>query len=230
MGKHAFPVSWLAAALLLGVAVAPAQAQRIRIVDKVPKPHSQNARTIQKTYEWLGCLARTKRAEAVAYLAAQNENEAQRAWEGLFPRNETLCLSAIRARIHPVLLRGVLAEMLYEEQAPEALTDEGAAAPPISPPGVSLRWTEATPPDEGAAGYRIADCYARLHPASVRMLLETKPGSKDELMQMRALHPRLSECAKQGSKPILNLPLMRASLAEALYQQRLSSAPAVENR
>ena len=152
------------------------------------------------------CIARTKKDEAVAFLASEiDTSEEAAAFDSLFGRARNMCMgnfvSAQMLRSH---VRGVVAEGLFErldrEQAERNLMAERAG------------------PEEVSGIHDFAACYVASHPVEARGLLdETRVGTKGEAEYVRQLAPGFGDCLPQGIEVRIYPIDVRMAFAEALY-------------
>lgn len=112
-----------------------------------------------------------------------------------------------------LLLRGMIAEALYEADFP-------AAPNPAEPVAVEpLAWPRGhdTAP-QLAPVYELGRCLVAANPGRVHHLLASEPFSAEERQQLRALTPLLAPCLNSGSSVETNRETLRAVLAESLYR------------
>jgi len=111
----------------------------------------------------------------------------------------------------PLLLRGALAETLYEAQfaQPPAVRTPPAAAAPFRP-GASRQ--------DMVSAFALADCAAARQPDLVRALMATEPETDVEGAALQALNPVFGQCVTPGATLNVDRGSIRAILAESLYR------------
>jgi hypothetical protein len=130
-------------------------------------------------------------------------------------------------QVSAVLLRGALAQALYETQFPKPVLPSSTAetVPPI-------QWGKD---NEMAATlapvYELGRCAAASNTALVQALAATEPASPAEMAALAALMPKLQPCLDRGTTFRTNRPTLRAILVESLYKwsvARRSGGPPAE--
>jgi hypothetical protein len=164
------------------------------------------------------CLAETKRAKSEAFIAAATGTpEEAAAYKQLIGRNTTCLADLTRLSTSRAILRGAIAEGLYELRY-------AAGAP------VSSQLVAATEVPRSIIG-QFADCYARAHPLEVhRLLTQTRIASKDEHAAFVRMAPGFSACLPAGRQVALRPTEIRLGLAEALYRATLVRQPALAGK
>ena len=121
-----------------------------------------------------------------------------------------------------VVLRGAIAQVLYEEKF--------AARAPVAKPTAVLRAYDWPKTGETAAQlatiYSFADCFVAAQPAGVRQLVLTAPGSAEESAALRALSPNFASCLVKDVTFNTNRETMRAVLTESLHRWSVAQANA----
>lgn len=150
------------------------------------------------------CFARSNRAGALALIAtAPGSPEESALFNQLVSRREEICLGeGTNTSGSLIYWRGVIAE---------ALLESNTAVP------AELR-QQATTVDQVRDLGGVARCYAAGHGAEVRALLETRPGSREELAASTALWPEFRRCLPPQVNVRLNAQWIRYLLAEALLR------------
>jgi hypothetical protein len=121
-----------------------------------------------------------------------------------------------------VVLRGAIAQVLYEEKF-------AARAPVVKPAAVprAYDWpTTGQTAAQLATIYSFADCFVAAQPASVRQLVLTAPGSAEESAALRAMRPKFASCLVKDVTFNTNRETMRAVLTESLHRWSLAQAKA----
>ncbi|HEX8621597.1 MAG TPA: hypothetical protein VF718_06460 [Allosphingosinicella sp.] len=121
-----------------------------------------------------------------------------------------------------VVLRGAIAQVLYEEKF-------GARPPAPSPTAVPLAYdwpATGQTAAQLATIYSFADCFVAAQPAGVRQLVLTAPGSAEESAALRALRPHFASCLVKDVTFNTNRETMRAVLTESLHRWSLAQAKA----
>ena len=153
------------------------------------------------------CYAWTQRSNAIALVSTRGGSADEAAlYKRLFSKPYQSCLSlASELRFDHSMVRGAIAEGLYQKAVPVPATLAVTAAPAVE----SVR-------NLGDA----ALCYAVRNRAKVQALLSsTKLGSKEEAEAVQKLLPELSNCIPVGAKKVsLSYPLLRTKLAEAMWR------------
>lgn len=174
------------------------------------------------------CLVKADPSGSMAFVMAIPGTQASyAAREKLAPRMPE-CLSnsidqflsgRVRMQIQPTMARGVIAEALYKLQfAGKAQPTGHVSAPPILPPSL------AGPSDrEEAIIYDFAQCVTEKDPASVRSLVLSKIGSREEQSAIAALTPSLPPCLSRGETLKADRLTFRTRLTEALYRWSISA-------
>ena len=121
-------------------------------------------------------------------------------------------------QVSAVLLRGALAQALYETQFAHAVPPPAQAAtvPPIE-------WSKDNPMAGTLAPvYELGRCAAASDTALVQDLAATAPASPAEAAALATLMPRLQPCLNRGTTFRTNRPTLRAILIESLYKWSLA--------
>ena len=165
---------------------------------------SQNMQAFTELSAFGRCFVRANRAGALSLIAtAPGSAEEHALFDRLVSRREETCLGAGTNTAGSLIYwRGVIAEALLESNVP--LPAE------LRLPAPAL----AEVRDLGG----VARCYAAGHNAEVRALLETRPGSRQELAAATALWPEFRQCLPPSANIRLNAQWIRYLLAEALLR------------
>lgn len=125
------------------------------------------------------------------------------------------CLET-RARLatSPILLRGALAEALYEAR----FAQPPPARSPAAAPAPSLPAEAAASRQDIAPAFALADCAAGRNAGLVRSLLAADPDGDAEAAALQALNPVFVECVAPGTSLNTDRPGLRALLAQSLYR------------
>jgi hypothetical protein len=117
-----------------------------------------------------------------------------------------------------VVLRGALAQVLYEERfGPKPPTVAAAVAPP------PFEWpAKGQTSAQLATIYDFAGCVVAADPVGARNLVLAIPGSDDESAALRTLRPRFAPCLVRDVTFNTNRETLRAVLAESLYRWSLA--------
>jgi hypothetical protein len=214
----------MASLSIAGAGAAVAQRQYPVQAD-VPRLPAPQVRAMSGLEEMANCLVAGSGAAAMDLLATvPGSREEGRARTRLLPSNETPCLRYVpNLRMENTLLRGSLAEVLYEDKFGSLSAATEAGSFPTSLPGAKVMWTSSTPTDKGAASSAVAKCYVRHDPAGGHALLAARVGSKEERAALKRMAPGFSSCAAPAKAATLNPLLVRGAVAEALYQRAISS-------
>ena len=150
------------------------------------------------------CFARSNRAGALSLIAtAPGSAEEHALFDRLVSRREETCLGeGTNTSGSLVYWRGVIAEALLELNVP---------LPP------ELRQQAPTATEVRDLG-GVARCYSAGHRADVVALLETRPGSRQELAAATALWTEFRRCLPPSVNVRLNPQWIRYLLAEALLR------------
>lgn len=220
----------LAAALMIGLAVlsAPVAAadapeekavrQSVtgsRIMRTIPKRYYDAAKTM-KIYEAFNrCVVDRRRDKVLAILTAPNESPEQyRAINAMIPQEDICLRDASRMRFNAVLLRGGVAEVLYEENNPS----RPSAEKDVAGQGGDYDWTLDTPKGGLDLLMAMTACYAAARPGEIHDLLLTTPASDAEAVLLEKMADRFGSCLPAGTKLSMNPLMLRAALAEGLYR------------
>ena len=220
-GRHALTA--IAVAML--AAPSPAMAGQYGPMNSPPPSSAQGDRTLPQTteptalaevYRAAACVVGRDPAAAGEMLATAPYSREERQKATTLLRSAQRC---VRERdpivTSSVMLRGALAEALYEAQftAPPAAR---APAVPVAPGRI-----DASAPETAAriaSAMALADCSAGTQPETVRGVLATEVGSAEELAALRGLGPVFSGCLPQGSSMDADRGTLRALLADSLYR------------
>ena len=213
----------LAAAML--ATPSPAPAGQYGPMNTPPPSSAQGDRTLPQTaeptapaevYRAAACVAGRDPAAAGEMLATAPYSREERQKATSLLRSAQRC---IRARdpivTSSVMLRGAIAEALYETQ----FTAPPAARTPAVP--VSPSRLDASAPETAAriaSAMALADCSAGAQPETVRAVLATGVGSAEELTALRGMGSVFSSCLAQGSSMDADRGTLRALLADSLYR------------
>jgi hypothetical protein len=169
-----------------------------------PQPASQ-----AEVLRAAACLVGRDAAAAAALLATgpYSRGERQEAVRTLRAAGRCLRLRDGLAT-SPLLLRGALAESLYEAQF---------AQPPAAATAL-LDGAAAAEHADVAPAFSLAQCAAAQQPALVRSLLAADPESAAEGQALQALNPVFSQCVTAGTRVNVDRGSIRALLAESLYR------------
>ena len=161
------------------------------------------------------CLVGRDAAAAAALLATgpYSRDERQEAVRTLRAAERCLRLRDGLAT-SPLLLRGALAESLYEAQfaQPPAAREPAAAATALLDGAAAAEHADVAP------AFSLAHCAAAQQPALVRGLLAADPESAAEGQALQALNPVFSQCVTAGTRVNIDRGSIRALLAESLYR------------
>ena len=155
------------------------------------------------------CYARTQRRNALALIAttpgAPEETEAFR--RRVYGERTTCMFGGTNMTMSTIYARGAIAEGL--------LRSDGVPAEYLLP---------APAPAEVRDLSGAGRCYASRHRAEVQALLETQPGSPEEVAAVRALWNDFRACLPEGARVRLNAPWIRYLLVEGLLRLAPASA------
>ncbi|HEU5482875.1 MAG TPA: hypothetical protein VFU80_07295 [Sphingomicrobium sp.] len=185
-------------------------------------------------HDFAECIAKTMPAEAAAVLVALPDSKEQRVALRILLDRERCLRAASQIEVKASLLRGALAEALYDRSAP--------VTPTLRPRPMLLDFASfagrLTAAD--ASGFDQEDkalltvrwmayCATHENPVGVEAVLRTRIGREDETLAFRELRPTLSACLFRGHQAVVARVPLRAALAEALYQYYLhaNDAPSV---
>jgi hypothetical protein len=121
-----------------------------------------------------------------------------------------------------VVLRGAIAQALYEEKFAARAPDANPTAVPLAHDWPATGETAA----QLATIYSFADCFVAAQPASVRQLVLTVPGSAEESAALRAMRPNFASCLVKDVTFNTNRETMRAVLTESLHRWSVAQAKA----
>jgi hypothetical protein len=216
----------LAAALaFLAALPTPAAAQSVPMEDtphpgqRRPQDQQQPAAAVRITLSRAVACQVGRDAAALEPLLAAAPYSAEEA--AAAARILTLLQQCLDARnaitVTPVVLRGAVAEALYESRFATAQAARGPAL------GVAplLRAEAATANAEAAAlvpMYTMAQCTAARHGEPVRALLATDPGTPAVQAAVQALNPAFVDCARGIGNLTVDGRILRGVLAESLYR------------
>jgi hypothetical protein len=189
-----------------------------------PTPSSQGqqaataATTRADVLRAAGCVTGrdTEAADALLATAPFSGDEREKAVRLLRTAQRCLHASAPIAT-SALMIRGAVAEKLYEARFAEAATARSpatAALPNFQPANVAGLETAALI----TSHYQLAACAAPARPDLVRALLATEPGTDAEGAALTALHPAFRNCVPAGTQISLDHGAIRGMLAEALYR------------
>lgn len=137
------------------------------------------------------------------------------------------CLYNVEITISNVTLRGALYAELYRRTYRERQPDLH---------GVSIDWwaVAAGQDKDRANNYvglrQFAECLVQKHPQESRALMLVPPRSKREEDAVRTMVPDMGACLAAGSEVHLNIELIEALVAEALYRLSAKAAAATATR
>lgn len=167
------------------------------------------------------CVANQKRSASVTmmalpYLSDEQSKSAAKLFSGV---QDCIGYGGYTLRSStPAMVAGV-AEQLIEDLYRRGdvgrfagLSDEAALAMGIKPRN---------------DGEDFAQCVVRRDPKAAKLVIATKPASKEETTQVGKMIPHLGPCLIQGQDLKLNVPSVRAIAAVGLYQL-LSAAPGAQ--
>ena len=220
-GRHVQAV--IAAAML--ATASPAQAGQYGPMNSPPPSSAGGDRTLPQStaptapaevYRAAACVVGRDAAAATEMLATAPYSREEREKATSLLRSAQRC---IRMRdpilTSSVMLRGAIAEALYETQ----FTSPPAARAPAVP--VSPNRLDASAPETAAriaSAMALADCTAGTQPETVRAMLATEAGSAEELAALRGMGSLFSGCLAQGSSMDADRGTLRALLADSLYR------------
>lgn len=195
-------------ALSCALISAPAQAQIAPgLSGSSTTTYTTNATEFWQDLRGFGtCFASQSEAAAWALIATEPDSKAEAAVYKKMSRGESqACLTDTSLRAPVPLIRGAIAEALYKRGA--AVPAELRQAP--LPAGTPIRML-------GEA----ARCYAASHRADAdNLLVETMPGSKNELAALKAMSDDFFQCLpEKAQKRWFNPTQVRYRLAEALLR------------
>lgn len=162
-----------------------------------------NARPYRELQTFGACLARTRRRAALALIATEPDSpEETKALRGLvYGEHSTCLLSGTEMSMPNVFARGAVAEGLLRTAG-----------------GVPETYRLPSPsPTEVRDLHGAARCYTSSHRTEVEKLLQTSPGTREEVTAVAALWEGLKTCMP-NLKVRLNAPWIRFLLAEALLR------------
>lgn len=161
------------------------------------------------------CLVGRDAAAASALLATSPYSSQERQTAVRTLRSAERCLDT-RGRLatSPLLLRGAVAESLYEAQFAQPVT----AASPARAAAALLSAEAAAERADVAPAFALADCTAARHPDLVRSLIAAEPETDGEGTALQALTAVFGECVTPGSTLNVDRAGIRAMLAESLYR------------
>jgi hypothetical protein len=225
-----------AAALLLAIVGTPALAQssdkrasETPLGTRIPRWEKKSlvaeTQAVEIMRRFARCTIKTRRKASVAILSTLPNSKEEAKWVGpLIGLKGSSCLTAAKMTVNSALLRGTIAEVLLDE--PEHGGRVLSVARPQQGFDTFTRPLTAVYQDGMDAGDRavlvgrwVAYCSAHEDPARVRLLLASKPASRDELAALRDMGDLFSKCLLQGQKLELEALSMRALLAEAIYNR-----------
>jgi len=160
------------------------------------------------------CFASQQSDEALSLIATEPGSRAEaEVYKKLFTKPYQSCLGDVVEMRMPIsMVRGAIAEGLYAKHV--ALPASLVLAPPA----------------DGAEIHSISEaarCYAATHPAEVQSLLATKPGSKKEFEQVKAMARDFTKCVPAKARKLPFEPtLVRFRLAEATLKMNGAAAAA----
>jgi hypothetical protein len=156
------------------------------------------------------CVVGRNRGAAENLLASVPDTPPE--WRVLYgPIRSRLQQCVGRIDVSGVLLRGALAEVLYESAYAVAPTGRREVEPMQWPSGHDSA-------ADLAPVYELGRCAAAGHPETIHRLLETTPYSDEERARLRELMPRLQPCLDRGVSFETDRETLRAILAESLYR------------
>ncbi|HEY0148360.1 MAG TPA: hypothetical protein VGB70_05090 [Allosphingosinicella sp.] len=163
------------------------------------------------------CLAKSKAQLSAEFLATRRGTPAEGAAAKRLLGRNTSCLRLLNEMgVERGLLRGAVAEALYEKAAPTPPAPVSAAA------AAAGRMTTAQLKALGYDGLieSVTGCWAAKRPDLVHsLLLDTKLGSDAEAAAVEAMTPRFAECLPTNVKLNLAPSELRLALAEAAYKR-----------
>ena len=208
---------------------APPSAPPPSMGDRPSQQQQASAPTpMAEVWRAAACVAAREPVEAGEILATvpYSRQERQKAL-GLL-RSAQRCIRSREAiTTSPTMLRGAVAEALYEGQF--------AAPQPVRAPAVlvSPSRLDASAPETAAQlapAFALAECSVAAQPETIRNVLTTEVGSEAELAALRGLNPVFAGCITQGTSLNADRGTLRALLADSLYRwsvvQRDGSASA----
>lgn len=150
---------------------------------------------------------------ATAPYSAEERQEAVRSL-----RAAERCVRARGFATSPLLLRGAIAESLYEAQfaQPASPRQPPAQASPLFGPASAAARADM------AAAFGLGDCLAAGHGGLVRALLAADPDSPAEGAALTAMSPAFGACVPAGTQLNIDPGSLRAIAAESLYRWSLA--------
>jgi hypothetical protein len=158
------------------------------------------------------CLVRTRERQMLEFLSTRlNSPEQNRIVRDVIGW-KSRCLQARSMQIDHILLRGAVAEALYRQELRGRQIGRLSRAPEL---------LEADPArNSSAALERFGRCMMANHPALVRPLIGTRPGSREEREALSAIQAALPVCLAQAPARARHPLMLRGALAEAFYLHR----------
>ena len=117
------------------------------------------------------------------------------------------------------LMRGLIAEQAIRASKAQA---EALPALPLERKGYARPWSAAS--GRNPAVNEMAACVADTNPAGVLALLATGPSTSEESSAMRRLDGSIKACLSADLKLAVNTIMVRAALADGLYQRMINPA------
>ena len=175
------------------------------------------------------CLYERYPARAEQLLRSTSAGTAESAYVSLL--DEPLCVSKVvgdheftpddaLGSIH--LMRGMLAEQAIAASRAQV---QALAALPVQQKGYARPWSAAS--GRNPAVDEMVACVADTNPAGILALLKTTPGSSEEGAAMSELDGSIKGCLSAKLKLAVGTRMVRAALADALYQRALNPALSV---
>jgi len=164
------------------------------------------------------CFAARKSAEALALIATEPGSSGEmQTYRQRIRRASVACLSDTDMRAPIYLVRGAIAEGLYERGV--ALPPEMVLSAP--PPGAPMRTLA-----------EMTRCYTANHRDQVRALIDqTRIGSREEYDLLSEMAPDFVLCVPERFREVeFSAPVVRARMAEALYRMPTTPLAAAGGR
>lgn len=169
-------------------------------------------RALEVVHQSARCIVRRARTASENLISAvPNTNAEARIMYGPIASRLDQC-AAMGVYVSNMVLRGAIAEALYELSFPSPPLTSAATVEPI-------QWSAGNSSAATLAPiYELGRCVVAGNAPLVRRLLETEPFSQSERDALRELRPRLDPCLDRGRTYNINRESLRAILAESHYR------------
>jgi len=134
------------------------------------------------------------------------------------------CLADGSLQFDPLLFRGSLYVELYRVQFGTRPADLKPTS--VSPNEIPSAWPNPSLQSFSTL-FNFADCVTHRDPSSVRTIVLSGPGSAQESAALAALSPQFQLCLVKGTQMRVSKSVLAGMLAEALYRQSTTPAPAM---